>query len=378
MESGNQIPFWVDAICINQKDITERNRQLTIMKWIYFRADTVVVWLGKKYSRYQQSTKAQADQCDVLQGLDKEGLQAYGTIPDTIAESREKPESPTPGSRKEGAVMTSNDEPEMVKQLCTDGYWDRLWIIQELGRARKIEVCYGHLAMDWNAFIELVTLHNSSWEGPLRLDRLIQDKYFGSHTFRKLLYDHREALCKDPRDKIYGLVGLAVDVVGFPMDYSNSLMKVWTDTMEFMNCRGLLPDSDVISFGGLVKSLLMRTNLSPLQQALQPGKPQLNSTLQIEYPNTGSHKVFQLPGYVVGCIVAVGPSTAEIVSSARKADQWEAEILQNFRNELGDAHREKDALMHCILECDNARLQLVLVMLAMFVGKNRGNTTVAR
>ncbi|KAB5581219.1 heterokaryon incompatibility protein-domain-containing protein [Coniochaeta sp. 2T2.1] len=49
-------PFWIDAICINQKDVAERNRQLPIMEQIYSRAATVVVWLGNsRYTEFQQS-----------------------------------------------------------------------------------------------------------------------------------------------------------------------------------------------------------------------------------------------------------------------------------------------------------------------------------
>jgi hypothetical protein len=40
--------FWIDAICINQNDVQEKNRQIRIMPHIYFRATTVLVWLGTK------------------------------------------------------------------------------------------------------------------------------------------------------------------------------------------------------------------------------------------------------------------------------------------------------------------------------------------
>jgi len=40
--------FWIDAICINQDDLQEKNRQIRIMPHIYFRAKTVLVWLGLK------------------------------------------------------------------------------------------------------------------------------------------------------------------------------------------------------------------------------------------------------------------------------------------------------------------------------------------
>lgn len=45
--------FWIDAICIHQTDNAERNRQLRVMNHIYFRASTVVVWLGQKYVKHQ-------------------------------------------------------------------------------------------------------------------------------------------------------------------------------------------------------------------------------------------------------------------------------------------------------------------------------------
>ncbi|KAK0729527.1 heterokaryon incompatibility, partial [Lasiosphaeris hirsuta] len=39
--------LWVDAICINQDDIPERNQQVNMMGDIYRRAERVIVWLGE-------------------------------------------------------------------------------------------------------------------------------------------------------------------------------------------------------------------------------------------------------------------------------------------------------------------------------------------
>ncbi|KAJ3539807.1 hypothetical protein NM208_g5342 [Fusarium decemcellulare] len=38
--------LWVDAICINQKDITEKNHQVSLMKDIYSQSGVVLCWLG--------------------------------------------------------------------------------------------------------------------------------------------------------------------------------------------------------------------------------------------------------------------------------------------------------------------------------------------
>ncbi|KAK4141305.1 heterokaryon incompatibility protein-domain-containing protein [Dichotomopilus funicola] len=43
-ESG--VPLWIDAVCINQDDVPERNSQLPMMGDIYRRATSVISWLG--------------------------------------------------------------------------------------------------------------------------------------------------------------------------------------------------------------------------------------------------------------------------------------------------------------------------------------------
>ncbi|KAL5324630.1 hypothetical protein ACEPPN_009176 [Leptodophora sp. 'Broadleaf-Isolate-01'] len=44
---SDPIVIWIDAVCINQTDETERNEQVTKMKTIYEKAEEVVVWLGQ-------------------------------------------------------------------------------------------------------------------------------------------------------------------------------------------------------------------------------------------------------------------------------------------------------------------------------------------
>ncbi|KAH8806045.1 heterokaryon incompatibility protein-domain-containing protein [Xylogone sp. PMI_703] len=323
--SNNDKPLWIDAICINQDDITERNRHLTMMRWIYFRADIVTIWLGKKYSKYQSWLKTQTSHDIVMDQGEQQEL-----------ETAQKPATKS----------------KMVRELCADGYWNRLWTIQEIGRARQKQVCFGNSTISWGVFINLVTQHNSHCEGPLRLNRLVQGKSSGSHTLRKLLEDHQTAFCKEPRDRIYGLVGVAADAAGFPMAYEKSLIEVWKDTMEYMNRRGLLAEADIVPFGRLIERLLKGTNLKPLAQTLQP----CESRPDLAMDNPDNPRVFKLHSYIVGYITVIGPSTVDITSSAKKADQWAAEIQENFREELGEAHRENDTLMRAIMESDETRL----------------------
>lgn len=43
---ATSMKLWVDAICINQKDIAEKNRQVSLMKDIYSQSGIVLCWLG--------------------------------------------------------------------------------------------------------------------------------------------------------------------------------------------------------------------------------------------------------------------------------------------------------------------------------------------
>ncbi|KAF2830838.1 HET-domain-containing protein, partial [Ophiobolus disseminans] len=38
--------LWIDAICINQSDLLERNHQVAQMRDVYTKAESVIAWLG--------------------------------------------------------------------------------------------------------------------------------------------------------------------------------------------------------------------------------------------------------------------------------------------------------------------------------------------
>jgi hypothetical protein len=47
---GQEIAVWIDALCINQDDIQERNEHVKSMREIYQGAETVRIWLGEALS----------------------------------------------------------------------------------------------------------------------------------------------------------------------------------------------------------------------------------------------------------------------------------------------------------------------------------------
>lgn len=322
-------PFWIDAICINQHNVGERNRQLPLMKEIYFRANIVVVWLGCRYDKFEgKMAGAMKHEEGEKQGQD----------------------SPLRGD---------SIQQEMVRCLRTDEYWGRLWILQEIGRARRLRVCFGNQSFTWDNFIHLIAMHNGDGNtGPLKLDtQLRKDKRSKSHTLKRLLEDHKEAKCSEPRDKVYGLVGLAMDGAGFPMDYNKSLYEVWKDTMVFMNSWNLFKeDSQIVMVGALVKSLLMASHSDPWSQISGGFKDEADSTQIINDRN--NPLVFCLPAIPVGCIVCVGPSASDVVVSPEDTAKWPIAIQRLFpADQLGDAHQEYDKLLGTLLEFDDSKIE---------------------
>lgn len=295
--------FWIDALCVNQADLSERNKQLKLMSITYSRATSVMVSLGLKYAKLQtQLSKARSP------------------------------------SEKQMA------ERQLARDLIHDDYWSRLWTIHDIGHARKVQICYGTQTTPWNAFIAFIKTQDSRDQGPLELVRQLDQQRSGSRRLRDLLYAHRHALCKDPRDKIYGLIGLAVDARGFPMDYSKSLVEVWTDTMEFMNQQRMFErESDIISCGSLIKFLLMGTEASRFSAA-QPR----SSVIEEGQKESGSPKVFCLRGTAIGQIVTVGPSLKEVTASVKKSEEWNKTVWQNFRDDVDIARQEGDMLLQTV------------------------------
>jgi len=324
--------YWIDAICINQKDVDERNVQVRMMHHIYFRAQTVVVWLGKSYAQYETA------------------------LPDLKALQHHNPsdQQADPGEPAE-ATRNSPAERSLVEKLYDDNYWKRLWIIQEIAQAQKIKVCFGNSVAEWKQFTHFMVMHNLGSKGPIKLERQREERYSGSNTLLQLLIKHQDAECQDRKDKVYGLVGMASDARGFPIDYTKSPFEIWTDVMEFMNRHSLFYDMDILSIGYLIKFLLMGAKCDPLQQIKRPYVPKEEDDTIV----SGSDpKAFKLEGVILGCVICVGPGPFEVVGDLKAVDTWIEMIQANYRDDLGNAHRDNDAMIRTILELDDESLSM--------------------
>ena len=137
--------FWIDALCINQQDVSERNVQVRLMSRIYGEARYVLVWLGEADRHTELAIKT----INRLHsgGNSKEGLSR------SLHRFRE---------HREGRVLDQDETPEgigysirelqAILEIFRRPYWQRVWVAQELALAPRFEVHCGPFFMGDHEF----------------------------------------------------------------------------------------------------------------------------------------------------------------------------------------------------------------------------------
>ncbi|KAL8943102.1 MAG: hypothetical protein Q9216_001302 [Gyalolechia sp. 2 TL-2023] len=125
--------FWIDAICINQKDIVERAGQVKRMREIYTKAWTPIIWIGDDESG------------------SKEALDLLVTLASGYS-SRDGVEKLT-GTLHRNAKHFGVGCWRALNNIVCRRYWQRLWILQEvaLGRYTTPVLC-GERTLCWGQF----------------------------------------------------------------------------------------------------------------------------------------------------------------------------------------------------------------------------------
>ncbi|KAK5637271.1 hypothetical protein RRF57_012983 [Xylaria bambusicola] len=245
------LTIWIDYLCINQKDETEKSWQVGMMKDIYSHASRVLAWLGP----------ADYETARAIQYLNKLGQTAevcgfhYGSHQGThVWEEFSNP-----------ALDAS------LKDFFKKAWWGRLWVLQEIAVPKRAEFVSGSLRISRTRLCAALNACQALWT---LLMGKFANKDFGliskyqlevimNYNFRPVvmvnawrLYDvdrfslvallrltcvgsvnlsrhgphHLEA--SDPRDKIFALLGLARDREelerkGLYPDYTKSCQELY-------------------------------------------------------------------------------------------------------------------------------------------------------
>jgi hypothetical protein len=116
---------WIDSICIDQTEVTERNHQLGLMAQIYTQAERVVIHLG-------ESSEDSDSAMDWLREIDDPNFNC-----------------PPPYWHPRGERII-RPETQMLESLLSRPWFNRIWVLQEAVLSKTAVVYCGEKSMPWD------------------------------------------------------------------------------------------------------------------------------------------------------------------------------------------------------------------------------------
>ncbi|KAK3710958.1 hypothetical protein LTR37_009979 [Vermiconidia calcicola] len=226
--------LWIDALCINQQDLSERAQQVRHMRQIYQNAARVLVWLGESNEQ-------------TLKGI--RFLQEIGSGFSTFYTAQLKhslSEHATDIWRSAWAEYINEDRLDFINKfrykdllavthLLERAWFGRAWIIQEFSVNSNVTLVCGDvevpncdLKRGFYAFTK-TPLHHQVVQKPSDVHNFRHLETLVSTTdtdeqgpqelqLLKYLISSREFGAQDPRDKVFALTGMALDGTRTPFE----------------------------------------------------------------------------------------------------------------------------------------------------------------
>ncbi|KAM7206457.1 Heterokaryon incompatibility protein (HET) domain containing protein [Naviculisporaceae sp. PSN 640] len=248
--------LWVDAICINQQDLDEKNDQIPLMREIYQTAKCVLVWLG---DADEDTELAMTLIRDAASALTRMRILKPGDF-----KKLKEIDSYTAFQQYGLPPLEQHPGYKSFVELIGRPWFYRVWIIQEVSVASKVEVWCGNVQVPWDELVdavEIITKRNPGISGVILYDhavlllmlRVTRETTVVNEpaSLLQLLVRHRRSLATVPHDKVYALCGLAGDreILGIVPDYRTTKEEVFMQTaLRIMEQSGNL---DVLSHAGL-------------------------------------------------------------------------------------------------------------------------------
>jgi hypothetical protein len=321
--------LWVDAICIDQAILRERNHQVSLMRRIYSRARAVITWLGEPAGddKIAHGTKLDVDERDSTKLCDA------------------------------------------IDKLLKGQYWSRVWIVQEFVLPRTVHIWYGSFTCGGDDFDQpwptsvltklrshqnayTVLLHRKMW-----LTRAALSGRAGVDTFQvcELIRAFSFAQATETLDQIYGFLGLASAAAKsntyIKADYSKTKADVLLNVLRFERDTGIKQTQLLADYYYLRK--LLKVSTFHLGRVVRDDPRRLQSHM---YAMLGSSSV-TAPLHWVSDVVAIQTSNdrrERLKSEFSKGERrrlramWRIRKLKrhsDYRNELGISRRNR-ARMH--------------------------------
>ncbi|KAG8157462.1 hypothetical protein KVR01_012846 [Diaporthe batatas] len=265
--------LWVDQICINQKDNEERSAQVKLMQKIYSSTRCAIVWLRVGLPALPESLVAQRSELPGLyQRIEKtiaklaedDGLESDPVFGPKVRSKRPLRNMTKAELVRYGLPSENGGRWSLFYGLFDSPWFSRVWVVQEVAWPREVKVHYTNMETSWEQFTRVMAFVES-----LEIEIFDPRRRAVCHFFSRLralqacrmniragspkpldqvLSQHRVAAATDPRDHIYGLMGLASEQPPpLEPDYGASASSVFLEATRWAVRDGCL---DILGLGG--------------------------------------------------------------------------------------------------------------------------------
>jgi Heterokaryon incompatibility protein (HET) len=361
VELHNSDLLWIDAICINQRDIAEKNAQVQMMSSIFKKALAVVAWVGPEQGDSTEVIEIMNHLAAEIRSSKNAGVEILSRPAPQQLLDRLNPET----SDMSLLSLILPREQGFVRLLSERLFWKRAWILQELVLAKEVLFVCGRRAnfgysvlkeiglwlnslpsaakpadvdwVTWSAFRFMVwgsfKVQMKIWSLAVTSDDTLSSDKAYSRAWK--IFEFASLLAAaDPRDKVYSLLGLMS--IGIEADYSKAPEMIYREVAAIMFRRVPLDEwfqKTGIGFGDRMSTLptwvvdwnaLCKEGLGSFTEAVggdaynaDSGMPDLSARTKID------GDILTIFGTIYDEIEILAPFPGEIGSNAREAFKFD-------------------------------------------------------
>ncbi|KAI0107818.1 heterokaryon incompatibility protein-domain-containing protein [Nemania sp. FL0031] len=201
--------LWIDAICINQDSVDEKNLFVPMMRDIYQGSRRVIIWLGDHDSRTKSA----------LEILEFVASQYDELLPGQVSSSAWKRLKRGQNPQNSTFLTDLRDQYEIFDAIRTLGsvlkrsWFERIWTIQELVLSTDALVVCGRFQINWDTISRAELASNDGLRPGDTVEYLVELKENwregkGSWVLLEIMMKIWYHGVTDEKDRIYGLLGL--------------------------------------------------------------------------------------------------------------------------------------------------------------------------
>lgn len=183
--------LWIDHVCINQDDKFEKSHQVRRMRMIFEKAYEVVAWLGPDYDCTKSHRRTSFDSNNKCKCVTTFGQQSFRS-----------------------------------------SFWTRLWIQQEMVLAKRVIFMIGQRAVPASELQEDLEWDQDLIDDEPALRAALYSNEKKAFTLLKAIKLFSHKICHEPKDRVFGLLGMVYKHHRISVDYNLDTYQVFWETVD--------------------------------------------------------------------------------------------------------------------------------------------------